>query len=174
MLVADKAPILALIVAIGENGVIGREDVLPWRLSSDLKFFRRTTMGKPLIMGRRTFTSLKKPLDGRDNIVISRDPAFKSPGVLAAPDFETALRVGRDCAARRGTDEIIVIGGAEIYRLALPMVRRIYLTRVHAMPQGDVLFPLTDFTGWQEMLREPGVKTEKDDYTFTFIVLDRA
>lgn len=170
---SDTSPVLALIVAIGENGVIGREGHLPWRLSSDLKFFRRTTMGKPLIMGRKTFTSLKKPLDGRDNIVISRDPTFTSPGALVASDLENALTIGRDCAVQRKADEIVVIGGAEIYRLALPKVERIYLTRVHASPTGDVFFPLFDFSGWREVLREPGVTSEKDDHPFTFIVLDR-
>jgi dihydrofolate reductase len=166
-------PILALIVAVAENSVIGREGGLPWRLSSDMKWFRRITMGKPLIMGRKTFSSLQKPLDGRDNIVISRDPAFTAEGVYTASDMKTALRIGRERATEREANEIVVIGGAEIYQLALPLASRIYLTRVHVFPAGDTVFPLTDFSAWCEVSREAGIKSEKDDHTFTFTVIER-
>ena len=111
--------IVSLVVAIAENGVIGRDGGLPWRLSSDLKTFRRLTMGKPLIMGRRTFQSLKKPLDGRDNIVVSRDPHFRAEGAIVEPSFEAALDRARLCARARGTDEIMVIGGTRLFADAL-------------------------------------------------------
>lgn len=169
-----SAPIVALVVAIAENGVIGRAGDLPWRMPSDLKLFRRTTMGKPLIMGRKTFASLKKPLDGRDNIVLTRNPGFEPPhGVTAVPDLEAALTIARGCAKVRGADEIMVIGGADVFRLALPRASRLYLTRIHGHPEGDVRFPLTDFAGWRENRREPGIQSEKDEFPFTFIILDR-
>jgi dihydrofolate reductase len=170
-----NAPIIALVVAIAENGVIGRAGTLPWRMPSDLKLFRRTTMGKPLIMGRKTFASLKKPLDGRDNIVLTRDMSFQPPtGVDCASNFDAALTIARGCAAKRGAHEIMVIGGAEVFRLALPSANRLYLTRIHGHPEGDAHFPLTDFAGWDEIAREPGVCSDKDEFPFTFTILQRA
>lgn len=112
---------VALVVAVARNGVIGRDGDLPWRLSSDLKLFRRITMDRPIIMGRRTWSSLKKkPLDGRDNIVVTRDHEFKAPGARVVHTIEDALQIAREAAARRGVDEIMVIGGAEIYKAVLP------------------------------------------------------
>jgi len=171
--VPDAEPIIALVVAIAENGVIGRDGGLPWRLPSDLKLFRRTTMGKPLIMGRKTFASLGKPLDGRDNIVVTRDPHFSAAGVLVAHDLGEALSLARDCARARGVDEIMVIGGADIFRETLPLARRLYLTRVHAEVDGDVRFPETDFSRWHETTREPQPRGPKDEYAFTLTILDR-
>ena len=133
--------LITLVVAVAENGVIGRDGGLPWRLSSDLKTFRRLTMGKPLIMGRRTFQSLKKPLDGRDNIVVTRDDGFRPDGAIVVPSFEAALARAKDCAKARGTDEIMVIGGADIFAASLPLAGRIYKTEVHGRPEGDTLMP---------------------------------
>ena len=138
---ADNEPVIALVVGIAENRVIGRGGDLPWRLPSDMKRFRRITMGKPLIMGRKTFASLPKALDGRDNIVVTRNAAFAAEGAIVARDLDEALRIARECAKARGADEIVVIGGAEIFRAALPLADRIYLTRVHALLEGDVFFP---------------------------------
>jgi dihydrofolate reductase len=171
--VTDAEPILALMVAIAENGVIGRAGGLPWRLSSDMKHFRRTTMGKPVIMGRKTFASLKRPLDGRDNIVVTRDPHFAAPGVFVAHSLGEALDIGRDRARVLGADEIMVIGGARLYRECLPLARRIHLTRVHAAPNGDVRFPEIDLSLWRETRREQHPRGPKDDYAFTLSVLDR-
>jgi dihydrofolate reductase len=168
------APRIAIVVAIAENGVIGRDGRMPWRLSSDLKYFRRLTMGKPLIMGRKTFASLTKALDGRDNIVVTRDTQFTADDAIATHSLEEALQLARKCLELRGTDEIMIVGGAEIYREALGLADRIYLTRVHTIPDGDTIFPLSDFSDWREVEREAGERTEKDDFSFTFLTLDRA
>src|SRR5262245_55123327 len=137
--------IISIVVAVADNGVIGRDGSLPWRISSDLKTFRRLTMGKPLIMGRRTFQSLKKPLDGRDNIVVTRNRGYLPDGAIIAHDFPTALEVARACAIGRGVEEIAVIGGTAVFEAALPLAERIYKTEVHGNPDGDAFFPVVDW-----------------------------
>lgn len=169
----QSAAKIALVVAIAENGVIGQGGDLPWRLSSDLKLFRRHTMGKPLIMGRKTFASLPRPLDGRDNIVITRDTAFNAEGAIVVNSFEDALAQAEAFAQARGVDEICVIGGAEIFRQALPLARKVYLTRVHAHPSGDVFFPPEDWSGWRVHLAESYAIGPKDAFAFTFSILER-
>lgn len=165
--------IISLVVAVADNGVIGRDGGLPWRISSDLKTFRRLTMGKPLIMGRRTFQSLKKPLDGRDNIVVSRDPDYRPEGAIMASSFEAALDTARTCAQARGVDEIAVVGGTTVFAAALPVAQRIYKTEVHASPAGDAYFPSVDWSQWREVSREMLPSGPKDDSTATLVVLDR-
>ncbi len=165
--------LLSLIVAVAENGVIGKDGGLPWRLSSDLKTFRRLTMGKPIIMGRRTFQSIGKPLDGRDNIVVTRDPNFEAPGVSVADSVADALTLARVMARTRGADEIMVIGGADIYKVALPAADRIYLTRVHASPEGDRYFPELPSEDWREVCREALPQGDRDAHPSTLIVLER-
>ncbi len=165
--------IISIVVAVADNGVIGRDGGLPWRISSDLKTFRRLTMGKPLIMGRRTFQSLKKPLDGRDNIVVSRNADYRPDGALMAYDFEAAIEIARGCAAARGVDEIAVIGGTAVFAAALPMADRIYKTEVHGAPEGDALFPAVDWGGWRETTREELPRGPNDDYGATLVVFDR-
>jgi dihydrofolate reductase len=165
--------ILSLIVAVAENGVIGSFGGLPWRMSSDLKTFRRITMGKPLIMGRRTFDSIGKPLDGRDNIVVTRDAHFDVPGVTALASVGEALTLARVLASTRGADEIMVIGGAAIYEAVLPQADRIYFTEVHARPEGDRHFPALDRTVWHEVSRETLPKGERDDHASTLVVYER-
>ncbi|MEJ2118843.1 MAG: dihydrofolate reductase, partial [Alphaproteobacteria bacterium] len=130
-------------------------------------------MDKPLIMGRKTFASLPKALDGRDNIVVTRDTQFAGAGAIVAYSLEEALQLARDYAKARGADEIMIIGGAEIYRATLSLAERIYLARVHASPEGDTTFPLTDFNGWREVAHEAGKCSEKDEYGFTYFTLDR-
>jgi dihydrofolate reductase len=164
---------VALVVAIAENGVIGRAGGLPWHISSDLKTFRAVTMGKPLIMGRRTFQSLKKPLDGRDNIVISRDGDFAAEGAIVERSFEAAMTRADACARARGADEIMVIGGTEVFRAALPVASVIYKTEVHGRPDGDAFFPDVDWSGWRERERRPLAQGPKDEFASTFIVLER-
>lgn len=164
---------LSLIVAVAENGIIGRNGQLPWKLSADLKTFRRLTMGKPLIMGRKTFQSLKGPLDGRDNIVLTTDPFFEAEGVSVVNSFADALTLARTLASLRGADEIMVIGGAEVFRAALPHADRIYWTAVHARPEGDVLFPDVDLSDWREVERSELPRGEKDDAAATLKVLER-
>jgi dihydrofolate reductase len=165
--------ILSLIVAVAENGVIGKDGALPWRLSSDLKTFRRMTMGKPIIMGRRTFQSIGKPLDGRDNIVVTRDPHFEHAGVASVASVSEALTLARVLARTRGADEIMVIGGADIYAVVLPTADRIYLTRVHAAPEGDRHFPALDTNEWSEVSREALPRGERDEYAATLITFER-
>ena len=166
--------ILSLIVAVAENGVIGRDGGLPWRMSSDLKTFRRLTMGKPLIMGRRTFESIGKPLDGRDNIVVTRDANFDVAGVSACESVSEALTLARVLAATRGADEIMVIGGARLYDAVLPQADRIYFTRVHASPTGDRHFPALDVNAWREVSRESLPKGDRDEFAATMIIYERA
>lgn len=165
---------VSLIVAVARNGVIGRGGDLPWRLSSDLKLFRRLTLGKPIIMGRRTWQTLrKKPLDGRDNIVVTRDRAFVAKGATIAHSIEKALDAARKAAAARGVDEIMVIGGAEIYREALPHAHRLYWTEVDADPAGDTWFPSLEPSAWREVSREPMPRGPNDQFAAVLKVLER-
>jgi dihydrofolate reductase len=165
--------IVAFVVAVADNGVIGRQGQLPWRMPSDLKRFRRLTLGKPVIMGRKTYQSIGRPLDGRDNIVVTRQKDFRSPGVHVSGSVAEAVKLARELAARRGVDEISVIGGADIFRDALPMAQRVYLTRVHGNPEGDILLAPFDPAEWRETHREPMQRSTGDQFSADFVVLDR-
>lgn len=176
----DTAITISLIVAVAENGVIGRDGDLPWRMSSDLKAFRRITMGKPIIMGRKTFATLAKPLDGRTNIVATRSPNFKAPeGVVVTSSVDAALAVARDdCNARASASndydkEVMIIGGAELYRQTLGVADRVYLTEVHATPDGDTMFPELSQDEWQETSSQPLPRGPRDDHAATLRVLER-
>jgi dihydrofolate reductase len=164
---------ISLIVAVADNGVIGANGGLPWRMSSDLKTFRRLTMGKPVVMGRKTFLTLKKPLDGRDNIVVTRDAAFQPDGVTAVTSVDDALIIARTLARTSGADEVMIIGGAEIYRTVLAKADRIYWTRVHAEPLGDVVFPPLNPAEWIETSTEALPQGDRDDHAATLKILDR-
>lgn len=164
---------ITLVVAVAENGIIGRAGALPWRMPSDLKTFRRLTLGKPVVMGRKTFQSLGKPLDGRDNIVVTRDSTFAAPGAHVVADLGAALDLGRALAAERGVAEVAVIGGGEIYRAALALADQVYLTRVAARPEGDATFPDLDPATWQETSREPIPRGPRDDHDAELVVYDR-
>ena len=170
---SKREPIIALVVAVADNGAIGRGGDLPWRLSSDLKQFRKLTLGKPVIMGRRTFDSLGRVLDQRVNIVLTRDPEFGVPGVVVARSFKDALDRAREAADEAGVDEIMVIGGEDVFRAAMPLAGRIYLTEVHARPEADTWFPAFDASLWHEVLREARAPGPKDDHPFSFVVLER-
>ena len=146
---------ICLIVAAAENGVIGRNGKMPWHLPAELKYFRERTIGKPVIMGRKTFQSIGKPLPGRDNIVITRDTAFSAAGVVAVGSIEAAVAEAQAAAAASGATEIMVIGGEDIYRQALPLADRIYLTRIAALPDGDVTFPALDGREWRLVGEKP-------------------
>ena len=158
---------------MAKNGVIGANGGLPWRLSSDLKTFRRLTLGKPIVMGRKTFTSLGKPLDGRDNIVVTRDPHFSAEGVTVFNSVSEAMILARALARTNGSDEVMIIGGAEIYRAALPLAGRIYWTAVDAEPVGDVVFPPLDPAAWTELSSEVLTRGPRDDHGARLIVYDR-
>ena len=145
---------IAAIVAAADNDVIGRDNALPWNLPADLAHFKRVTMGKPILMGRRTYESIGRPLPGRTNIVITRDPNFSAAGVKIVHSVDEALELAEDIALIDGSEELMVIGGAEIYALALPKVVRLYLTRVHSSPQGDAYLPRLDWSDWDIVERE--------------------
>jgi dihydrofolate reductase len=165
--------IISIVVAVADNGIIGRDGGLPWHISSDLKTFRRLTMGKPLIMGRRTFQSLKKPLDGRDNIIVSGSSDYRPEGATVVSDFASALHVAHRCAQERGAHEVAVIGGTAVFAAALPVAERIYKTEVHGSPEGDALFPAVDWGQWEEISREALPRGPGDDYAATLVVLHR-
>ncbi len=160
-------PVLALVVAVAENGVIGNGNRLPWHLSADLKHFKTVTMGKPMLMGRKTYASIGKALPGRRSLVLTRDAGFAAPGVERVATLDDAL------ARTRDAEELAVIGGAEVYRLCLPRARRIYFTRVHASLAGDTRFPDIDWTQWRCMERSVHPADEKNAYAMTFFRLER-
>lgn len=164
---------LALVVAMAENGVIGAAGGLPWRLKSDLRRFRAVTMGKPLVMGRKTFQSIGRPLDGRDNIVVTRQTDFSADGVLIAQNFADALPIADERARARGAGEICVIGGGEIFAQALPLAARLYVTHIQGRPPGDVTFPAIAPQDWLEVSREPLPKTEGDTSSAVYAVYER-
>lgn len=164
---------VSLIVAAAENGTIGKDNDMPWKISSDLKYFKKITMNKPVIMGRKTFQSIGKPLPGRANIVITRDTTFTQEGVITAHSVEMALDVARGMADVKKEKEIMVIGGAQIYALTLPIADRLYLTRIHASIDGDAHFPELNEKEWLEYSRGDMIAGEKDSHDYSFIVLDR-
>lgn len=159
---------IALIAAMAENRVIGRQNALPWRLSGDLRHFKSLTMGKPVIMGRNTYESIGKPLPGRLNIVVSSDADYRAEGCRIVHSVEEALEAARE------HDEAMVIGGARLYEQMLELADRIYLTLVKAEVEGDVLFPPLDRGMWREVTRESHAADEKNEYAYDFIVLDKA
>ena len=161
-------------VARARNGVIGKDGQLPWRLKSDLAIFRQVTLGKPVIMGRKTFESLPGgPLKGRTNIVLTRERGYQPKGVVVCDDFSEAVQIGREQAAEDGADEVCVIGGASLFAAALPKAKRLYLTEVDAEVEGDVSLPPIDESRWREVRRQAYPASETDDYPFTFRVLER-
>lgn len=165
---------IVVVAAVAENGVIGRDNTLPWRLKSDLRRFRARTWGKPIVMGRKTFQSLSKPLPGRTNIVVTRDRDFSAPGVVVAADVRAALEAAWGDALRRGADAIAVIGGAEIYAETLPIADRLDLTLVKARPQGNVRFPPIDPQTWRQIERSEQKAEAGDTADFAFITYERA
>jgi dihydrofolate reductase len=161
-------------IAMARNGVIGRDGALPWRLKSDLAMFRAITMGKPVIMGRKTWESLPSgPLKGRTNIVVSRDGSFEPKGALVCEDFSEAVQIAREQAQEDGASEVCVIGGASLFELALRRAARLYLTEVEADVEGDVRLAPIDESRWREVRREAHPAGEGDDYPFVFRVLER-
>lgn len=164
---------LILVVAVAENGVIGRDNQLLWRLRTDLKRFRELTMAKPMVMGRKTFESIGKPLPGRETIVLTRDTAFSVPGVHVVHSWDEAVTKGEEVAKTMGAEAIAVVGGAEIYKIALPHVQTIYLTEVAAAPEGDAFFPPVDRSQFRERARIAHPKGPDDEHPFTFIDLVR-
>lgn len=154
---------LAVIAAVARTGVIGRDGGLPWRLPEDLKHFKATTLGHCLLLGRRTWESLPGPLPGRTSIVVTRNAGFRADGARVASSLDEAVQL----AGQQGDDEPVVAGGAEIYALALPVATRVWLTRVHADVEGDVVFPPWDRTGWQRVESRDHPADSRHDHAFT-------
>jgi dihydrofolate reductase len=166
-------PKLTLVVAVAKNGVIGRDGQLPWRLSSDMKRFKAVTMGKPVLMGRKTWESLpKRPLAGRQNLVLTRDASYVAEGGWVYTDLPAMIAAGRAMAAGSGAEEVCVIGGAQLYNETLPLADRIVLTEVDLAPEGDAFLKL-DLSSWREVSREAVARGEKDDANFVVRVLER-
>lgn len=166
-------PILSIVVAASENNVIGRENDMPWKLSTDLKRFKALTLGKPVIMGRKTWQSIGRPLPGRPNIIVTRDADFKAEGGQIAGSLEEAIDLGRKVATELGADEVYIIGGGKIYAQALPFVDRVHLTRVRATVEGDAFFPEIDSENWTQVSTEEVPAGEKDSYPTCYIRYDR-
>jgi dihydrofolate reductase len=164
---------IVLLAAVAENGVIGRGNALPWRLKSDMAHFRALTMGKPVVIGRKTYLSIGKPLPGRTTIVVSRDRTFAAPGIVVAPSLEAALAVARGDALRRDVDTIIVAGGAEIYAQAFPLATSLAITAVHKCIEGDTRFPLIDPKMWHESARSEHAPATEDEASFAFVTYVR-
>jgi dihydrofolate reductase len=164
---AAARPLVSLLAAVADNGVIGRDNALPWRLPDDLKRFKALTLGKPVLMGRKTFDSIGRALPERTNLVLTRAASWSHPGTIAVASLDAAV------ARAAGAPELIVIGGAEIYRLALPRAHRIYLTRVHAVVAGDTSFPSLDAGEWRETQALEHRADERHAYAMTFVTLER-
>jgi dihydrofolate reductase len=164
---------LVFVVAVADNGVIGQGGGLPWRLKADMAHFRAVTMGKPVVMGRKTFLSIGRPLPGRTNIVVSRDPQFAVSGILVAPGIEAALASARGDALRRGADAIAVIGGADLYAQTMHRADRLVITQVHLRPQGDTTFPAIDPRLWHECYRSEHEAGAGDAAAFSIVTYER-
>jgi len=158
---------------MARNRTIGRNNALPWHLPEDLKYFKRVTLGKPIIMGRKTCDSIGRPLPGRTNIVITRDAGFQAEGARVVLSLEQALALAEKICLIDGAEEAVVIGGAQIYALALPLADRLYLTQVHADVEGDAHFPPLDLALWHELGRENFAAHGPNPYDYSFLILER-
>ena len=165
---------ISIVVAAAENNVIGRDGDMPWQLSTDLKRFKALTMGKPMIMGRKTYQAIGKALPGRTTLVVTRDKEWQAEGVVPVASLENALKVAGEIARADKADEVCIVGGGEIYRQSIAMADVIHITRVHASPDGDTVFPEIDPNNWQETHRELIPTGEKDSAATTYLVYERA
>lgn len=164
---------LSMIVAMAENRVIGRNNKLPWYLPEDLKYFKKVTMGKPIIMGRKTYESIGRPLPGRPNIILSRKGFDAPEGVHVVETLDDAKALAENLAIIEGYDETMIIGGAQIYKMAYQQCDRFYLTQVHADVEGDAYFPEFEADHWQEIGREDFAAEGPNPYDYSFIVFER-
>ena len=166
-------PKLVFHYAVASNGVIGKDNAMPWHVSSDLKRFKALTMGKPLIMGRKTFESIGRPLPGRVNIVVTRDPVFKADGIRIVSDLDAALALAKNVAIADGVDEIAVIGGGTIYNALWDRAERLYVTHIHAEPEGDTFLPAIDAEVWGQISCDETTQGEKDSAPMQFAIYER-
>lgn len=165
---------MSLIWAMASNGVIGRDNALPWRLPRDMKFFMTTTQGHPVIMGRRTYESMGRPLPRRTNIVVTRNPEYRLAGARVVADLPAALAEAERQCRRDGVEEAFVIGGAELYRLAAERADRLYVTRIDAEVAGDTYFPEIDWSRWRRVRGEAFAADDQHAYPFVIEVFERA
>jgi len=165
-------PKIALIAAVPTNNVIGANGTMPWYLPSDFKFFKAQTMGKPMVMGRKQFETVGKPLPGRTNILVTRQAGYQPDGVIVINDFDAAIEHAKSIAIADGTDEVMVIGGGEIYKLAMPIADRLYITHIDAEPEGDVVFPVID-ESWTCVLQPQIEPHEKDTAQYKISVYEK-
>jgi len=164
---------IVLIVAVADNGVIGSDGTIPWRLKTDLQRFKTLTLGKPIVMGRKTFASLRRPLPGRTNIVVTRDASFRAAGAVVTSSLADARAVATGDALRRLATEIAVIGGAEIYQQWMEYADRLEITEVHAKPAGDTYFAAIDAAVWEEVARVRNSAGPDDSADFSFVTYRR-
>jgi len=160
-------PLVSLIVAMTRDGVIGRDNAMPWHLPDDLKHFKALTLGKPMLMGRKTFDSIGKPLPGRTSLVLTRDPQWRAAGVTVVRTLDDAFK------AIAGAPELCVVGGSEVFRLTLPVAHRMHLTRIHANIPGDTRFPAFDESEWRESERTEHAMDARHEHPMTFSTLER-
>ncbi|MFL6816236.1 MAG: dihydrofolate reductase [Bradyrhizobium sp.] len=170
---AKASPEIVLIVAVADNGVIGCRGAIPWRLKSDIKRFKAMTMAKPVVMGRKTFSSIGRPLPGRTNIVVTRDASFRARGAVVTTSAADARATARGEALRRFATEIAVIGGAQIYSEWMDIADRLEVTEVHARPEGDTCFALIDAAVWKEVARERHPAGPDDSAEFSYVTYRR-
>lgn len=161
--------IVSAIFAVSENNVIGKGNDLPWRMPADLKHFKNTTMGHPVIMGRKSFDSIGRPLPGRHNIVVTRDRNFRAEGVSVVHSLREAMEI----AGADRPEEVFIIGGAQIYKKAFPYCDRLYMTRIHTETEGDVFLPEVDFSAWKLISEEKHLPDEKNIHDYTFRIYER-
>jgi dihydrofolate reductase len=164
---------IAMIAGVAENGVIGSQQTIPWRVPSDMAFFKKTTMGKPVVMGRKQYETVGKPLPGRTNIVITRQQGYQPEGVLVVPSIDAALAKAREIAQADGVDEIMIIGGGEIYAQLLERADRLYITHLDLSPVGDVLFPALRHEDWTVVDLPEVTPSPKDEATYRVKVYER-
>ena len=164
---------IVLIAAVADNGVIGARGIIPWRLKSDQQRLRRMTLGKPVVMGRKTFVSLKRPLPGRTNIVVTRDASFRSPGAVVTTSFVTARAIANGDALRRSANEVAIIGGADIYAQWMDIADRLEITEVHARPEGDTYFAAINPVSWEEVARQRNPAGSDNSADFTYVTYRR-
>lgn len=164
---------IAMIAAVAENGVIGNGQTIPWRIPSDFAFFKRTTMGKPMVMGRKQFETVGKPLPGRTNIVVTRQAGYQPEGVVVVSSLDGALETARNIAEKDGVDEIMIIGGGDIYAQLMPLADRLYISHVELSPAGDVHFPAISPADWAIVDEPPVEPNGKDEASYRVKVYER-
>ena len=164
---------IAMIVGVAENGVIGSAQTIPWRIPSDMQFFKRTTMGKPVVMGRKQYETVGRPLPGRTNIVVTRQPGYQPDGVLVFHSIEAALAKAEEIAEADGVDEIMIIGGGELYAQLMPQADRLYVSHIDLAPEGDVRFPVIDQAIWAIVDLPEVEPSPKDDAAYRVKVYER-